>query len=120
MSIEGLSEKMKRGSLHRADSVQTLAAEIAGEWAATSKPGPFSASAGKKRATKRSFESLSDEQLDKVIDGAQAEINRRHYIDVYADDGEPDVEAETIATIPGEAPAGSNPYVDAAWDAMTS
>src|SRR5262249_43469703 len=116
MSIEGLSEKMKRGSLHRADSVQTLAAEIAGEWAATSKQGPFSASAGKKGETRRSCGWLSDEQWEKVTEGAQAEITRRHDIGVYADEGELDVEGKTTATFPGGAPAGSNPYVDAAWD----
>src|SRR5262249_19220727 len=111
-------ERVRRGSLHKTNSIQTVAAQIADEWTATSKPAPFPAPAGEKRSTSGGgFEGLRDEQLDRGLEGAEAERSRRYGLeDVYLED-EPEQETPEASTA-GDAPEGSNPLTAQAWEAM--
>jgi hypothetical protein len=68
---------------------------------------------------KRGLEAYSDEDLEQIRDKIEDEQSRRFGLDddVYVED-EPDTELEPtpIASIPADAPAGSNPLVQQAWE----
>jgi hypothetical protein len=71
------------------------------------------------RQKKRGLEAYSDEDLEQIRDKIEDEQSRRFGLDddVYVED-EPDAESGQlpIASIPEDAPAGSNPLVQQAWE----